>query len=258
MNINWKKVRQKAVDIAIDTSKNYVKQIEINTRNIEKTAERKAKQKGLSLSDEAYDKLDDMYDSIDNVYDTIYGLEERYHSRFKKMNEDFYEEDDYYDESDYLTNDVVQNDENGECQNRLTKIEIEAKAHAQINSSSKTYELYQDDILKLDKMWEPLGKLKNVDCELVSTDIAGVLRLRIKGQTVYIVRVIEIKSGGFSKKISDLKSITSISNLKLREMIYKNIDYIEVEILSIGKKSEDVDFVRSLEKNMIKYYKPNF
>ena len=223
MNIDWGKIRQKAVDIAVDGGKGFVRHVEKTTRDIEKTAERKAKQEGRVLPDKAYEKLDEMYDTIDNAYEKI-------------------------EENDYA----------GKYLAKLTEEDLEEKVSEQINSSSKTFELNQDDIVKTESRWHSLGKLKNIECDLISTDVAGLLRLSVAGQVVYIVRVIEIKSGGFNKKISDLKNFTNISNRKLRDKIGKNLSCIDVEILNVGKTTEDVDLVRALEKNMIKYYKPKW
>lgn len=255
MNIDWKKVKQKAVDIAIDSGKSFVIHTEKTLQRIEKEAVFKAKQNGEVLSDEAYEKLDDMYDKIDNVYYAIDDAEEKYHSKHKNTDEeDFYEEYEYYDEQ----YEPVEKKDEGKCSIKLTEEELEIKAEQQINSSSKIFELKQDDIVKLESRWYSLGKLRNIECNLISTDVAGLLRLTVAGEIVYIVRVIEIKSGGFNKKVVDLKNYSNISNRKLREMIYQNLNDIDVEILSVGKKSEDVDLVRALEKDMIKYYKPKW
>lgn len=265
MSIDWGKVKQKAVDVAIDGGKSFLKEYEKKTRSIEKAAERKAKQEGRTLSDEAYEKLDDMYDKIDNAYETMLDFEERYHSRFKEINEDdsFYADDEYCDEygdDQYEPVDDENRDNNltGSIATKLTEEELEIKVDKQINSSSKTFELNQNDIMKAENKWCSLGKLNSVETNLISTDVAGLLRLSVNGQVVYIVRVIEIKSGGFNKKVSDLKNYSNISNRKLRDMICKNLNRIDVEILNVGKTSEDVDYVRSLEKEMIKQFKPSW
>lgn len=263
MAINWKKVKEKAVDLAIDGSKSFVKQADKNVRNIEKTAERKAKQKGVSLSGEIYEKLDDMYDSIDNAYDLVYDLEEKYHSKYKNPCEEDYFEEDYTDESDDEQYDLnydenTRSDFSERCSKKLTEEELKVKVEEQISLSSITYELDKDDFIKRDKDWYSLGALKSVETESLSKDEAGLLRLKVNEQVVYIVRVIEIKSGGFSKKVEDFKNITNISNRKLREKVFQNLDSINIEILCIGKKTEDVDLVRALEKDMIKYYKPEW
>ncbi len=260
MNIDWGKIRQKAVDIAVDGGKGFVRHVEKTTRDIEKTAERKAKQEGRVLPDKAYEKLDEMYDTIDNAYEKIYDLEEKYHSRYKITDEeDFCEDDEYYDDQyESVDEEIEENDYAGKYLAKLTEEDLEEKVSEQINSSSKTFELNQDDIVKTESRWHSLGKLKNIECDLISTDVAGLLRLSVAGQVVYIVRVIEIKSGGFNKKISDLKNFTNISNRKLRDKIGKNLSCIDVEILNVGKTTEDVDLVRALEKNMIKYYKPKW
>lgn len=261
MNIDWEKAKQKAVDIAVDSGKSFVREVERKTRSIEKAAERKAKQEGRVLSDKAYEKLDDMYDKIDNAYETIYDLEEKYHSRFKGIDEEdsYYEDEEYYDDQyEPVDDENGENDSTGNVLDKLTEEELEIKVDEQINASSKTFELNQNDIMKTESGWCSLGKLKSVECGLISTDVAGLLRLSVAGQVVYIVRVIEIKSGGFNKKVSDLKNYSNISNRKLRDMICRNLDSIDVEILNVGKTSEDVDFVRSLEKEMIKQYKPSW
>lgn len=265
MSIDWEKVKQKAVDIAIDGGKSFVKEAEKKTRSIEKAAERKAKQEGRTLSDEAYEKLDDMYDSIDNAYETMLDFEERYHSRFKEIREDdsYYEDDEYYDEycDDQYEPVDYENTDNNLAESfsiKLTEEELKIKADKQTNSSSKTFELDQNDIMKTENKWCSLGKMSSIETDLISTDVAGLLRLRVDGQVVYIVRVIEIKSGGFNKKVTDLKNFSTIGNRKLRDMICKNLNSIDIEILNVGKTSEDVDYVRSLEKEMIKKYKPSW
>lgn len=261
MSIDWKKVKQKAVDIAIDGGKSFVREAEKKTQSMEKAAERKAKQEGRVLSDEAYEKIEDMHDKIDNAYETIYDLEEKYHSRFKGINEEdsYYEDDEYYDDQyESVDEERRENDLTGNVFAKMTEEEFEIRADEQINASSKTFELNQNDIMKTESGWRSLGKLKSIEDGLISTDVAGLLKLSVAGQVVYIVRVIEIKSGGFNKKISDLKNYSNIGNRKLRDMICRNLNSIDVEILNVGKTSEDVDFVRSLEKEMIKQYKPSW
>lgn len=244
MNINWEKVKQKAVDIAIDGGKSFVIHAEKTAQMIEKEAAYKAKQNGRVLSNKTYDKFDDLYDTIDNAYTCVDDTEYRYHSKY--MNTD---EDAFYGEYE-------QDEENTEKD--FSEEEYEAKVKQQINFSSKTFELTQDDISKMENEWHPLGKLTNIECSLISTDVAGLLRLSFANEIVYIVRVIEINSGGFQKKVKELKNFSNIKNRKLREMICQNLNDIDVEILSVGKNAEDVDFVRSLEKDMIKYYAPKW
>ena len=259
MTIDWEKVEQKAVDIAVDSAKRFVTKTEKKIRNIEKVAERKAKQEGRVLSEKTYEKLDNMYDQIDNAYKRIYDLEEKYHNRYKNNKDDYYEDEESYGEQYESVDEEIAN--NAFEENLLTKLtekEFEEKVEEQINSSSKTIEINKDDMTEIESKWHFLGRLINIECDSISTDIAGLLRLSVDGQIVYIVRVIQIKSGGFNKKVSDLKKITSIGNRKLREMIYENLNHIDVEILSVGKTTKDVDFVRALEKKMIKYYKPKW
>ncbi len=261
MNINWEKITQKAVDIAIDSGKAFVREAERKAQSTEKAVELKAKHERKVLSssarekiNEAREKINDMYKKIDNTSKTINDLEIKHHSRYKKD-----EEDGYYD--DQYEPDVKKIEEKDLAENlsaELTEEELETKINEQIDSSSKLFELAPDDIAKSESRWCFLGKLKNIECELLSKDVAGLLRLSVAGQVVYIVRVIEIKSGGFHKKVMDLRNYSTISNHKLRDMICRNLSSIDVDILNVGKSSEDVDLVRSLEKEMIKKYKPNW
>lgn len=268
MNINWEKITQKAVDIAIDSGKFFVREAERKAQSTEKAVERtekavelKAKHKRKVLSsrarekiNEAHEKINDMYKEIGNTSKTIYDLEIKHHSRYKND-----EDDGYYD--DQYEPDVKKIEEKDFAENlsaKLTEGELEIKINEQIDSSSKLFELAPDDIAKSESRWCSLGKLKNIECDLLSKDVAGLLRLSVAGQVVYIVRVIEIKSGGFHKKVLDLRNYSTISNHKLRDMICRNLNSIDVDILNVGKSSEDVDFVRSLEKEMIKKYKPKW
>lgn len=261
MSIDWGKVRQKAVDIAVDSGKSFVREAERKTRNIEKAAERRAKQEGKVLSDKAYEKLDDMYDKIDNAYETMYDLEEKYHSRYKRIDEEdsYYEDDEYYDGyEDSFEDDVVGKLEADISRINLSEEELEEKIKSQIDSASKDYSFSEKDIREQEAKWKPLGKLSEIDITTISEDVAGLLKVKHNGRIVYIVRVIDVKSGGLRKKIMDIRNITNISNRKLRDNIRENYDDISVEILSVGKKSEDINVTRSLEKSMIKYYKPEW
>lgn len=261
MNIDWGKVRQKAVDIAVDSGKSFVREAERKTRSIEKAAERKAKQEGRVLSDKAYEKLDDMYDKIDNAYETMYDLEEKYHSRYKRNDEDdsYYEDDEYYDdyEDSFEDDDVGESEVDTNLAN-LSEEELEEKIKLQIDSASKDYSFSEKDTREQEGNWEHLGKLTEIDITTISEDVAGLLKLKCNDRNVYIVRVIDVKSGGLRKKIMDIRNITNISNRKLRDNIRENYADISVEILNVGKKPEDVDVTRALEKSMIKYYKPEW
>lgn len=81
MGIDWKKIGKKAVDLGIDVGKNTAKFNQQRAREIEKAAYKKAKEKGISLNDEAYRKIDEMYDKADKFSEGMSYLDHKYHSR---------------------------------------------------------------------------------------------------------------------------------------------------------------------------------
>lgn len=75
------KNRKKAVDFGIDSGKSVAKLSQRRAKEIERAAHRKAKERGVELSDEAYRKIDDMYDRVENFNEGMSYLDQKYHSR---------------------------------------------------------------------------------------------------------------------------------------------------------------------------------
>lgn len=81
--MSWKKLGQSILDLSIENGKEFVSKMDKKTQSLEKITEKKAKEKGVSLSNQFYNKMDDMYETIDNAYDSLDEVEEMYHSSFK-------------------------------------------------------------------------------------------------------------------------------------------------------------------------------
>lgn len=253
MALDWKGIGQFALDLAIDGGKHFVKEMEKNTKKIEKATEKKAKESGSRVSDEMYARFDEMYEKIDNAQTAMEEAEERYHSRFRYGSYDTYDEEDTYFD---LNND--EEEEYSAIDSTELLISMEEKIERQLSTASKEYSFSKDTLEEVQDKWKDCGLLKDVELLEFDQSTAGLIQLKINNEIVYITRVIEIKSGGFRKKISDLKTVVNIRNRKLQKYLSANVERISIETLVVGSSEDDIDYVRSLEKALILTYKPKW
>ena len=131
------------------------------------------------------------------------------------------------------------------------------KAKRQEETASETIPINNDEICEWEKEWKFLGKLKNVNCKNIELEKAGLIRLSLNDEIVYLVRAIEINNGGISKKISSFQVISD-KKTGINAKISNNFNEIMVEVICIGNDNKAVDLCRHLEKILIKKYSPKW
>lgn len=81
--------------------------------------------------------------------------------------------------------------------------------------------------------------------------------MEVDDKTVLIIRAIDIKQGGISKKAKSIKC-GSLKATPLVKKILENYDLITLKILQIGVDINSINIARNLEKQMISKYKPTW
>ncbi len=117
--------------------------------------------------------------------------------------------------------------------------------------------LPDEEIIFWDNNWLSLGKLKDLNCANNSqSNGVGIIRLLFNGNVVYLVRAIDLNSGGLFTKLNDLQKLKI--NKRLKVYIEQHIDDIYVDILCTGNDANAVDMGRCLEKIFLEKYKPSW
>lgn len=141
MDIDWNIIRQKVIDVSIDVGKEIVREADHKTKELEKAAEREAKEKGQALSDDTYEMIDDMYDSLEDACYSLYDIEEKYHSRYKDNGFEYNQKKENTEES------------NSSC--AIFENELKRKVMYFQNARWKVYNHFIDNgILHLDSQFE--------------------------------------------------------------------------------------------------------
>ncbi|MDL4842464.1 GIY-YIG nuclease family protein [Aquibacillus rhizosphaerae] len=114
-------------------------------------------------------------------------------------------------------------------------------------------------VTQWNRKWIWLGPLDALSIDTLKhyNKVIGLYKMVINGNVVYVGKAIEFSNGGFRKRIRDYRrSSNSGRTHGSGRKIHENTGNLQVSILIVGSKSEDVKLVESLEIAMIKYLDP--
>ena len=108
--------------------------------------------------------------------------------------------------------------------------------------------------------WVSLGALSETTTDFsdYSNDI-GVYRAIFNGEVVYVGKATELHNGGFRKRLRDYtRSSNSARNYPAGELMYRNKNEIQIEIVIFERHTDSILAIEELEIALITAIKPKW
>ena len=106
--------------------------------------------------------------------------------------------------------------------------------------------------------WQYLGPLDNLSLSHLSSSV-GLYRAKKNGRIVYLGRAIEYDNGGLRKRLSDYTRASGSSRKhKSGQLMNKNANDLEIEILVTGGNAKAADLAKKLEAHFVAKYQPEW
>lgn len=126
-----------------------------------------------------------------------------------------------------------------------------------LNSTHSTSNKVGDYTLdQWDQRWQSIGSLATANLTPYNSCV-GLYRHVIGGKTMYLGRAIELKNGGFRKRLSDYRrSSDSARKHSSGKKINEHLNEIRTYILIVGDSDNAIQVTKELEGSMIGKYMP--
>ncbi len=227
---------------------------EVGAGSMQSTA--KSYSRNKKLPEEYREKYSEMAEGFGELKSTLHDYKER----IGRSGGNYEEEYDDFEDNDYVNEckDECVDEDHEVISNKpqSKRYSSEERTIKQENSVTTISDNYTQMKNGLESKWKSLGYLKDIDCNKLSEDGAGIIRLVVDDEVVYLVRAIELNDGGITKKILDLQEYSAKRKPRVYAEISKKIEKIKVEIISMGNDEYAVANSRKLEKELLQKYRP--
>ncbi len=206
--------------------------------------------KNSKFSQEYREQYAELSEGLETLSQNINNFKNR-DSRVEEYEDDEWCED-FLDHSYNESNSEISKEETKRQSKKYNSNEKKVFQRGTANSNS---DLGTNSFEDWDSLWMDIGKITNLSLEDISNNKVGLIKLICNGSTVLILRAISLKNGGIRNKLAEIVA-KKYSNRRITKEINENYDFIDVEILEIGKDDKAINVCRNLETKMIKAYNP--